>query len=220
MSEELLVYLYRATLESGLMVSVSFLCATMLGLPMGVFLATSEKGELLEAPWLNRGLGVVVNIGRSVPFIILVVAIIPFTRFVVGTSIGTTAAIVPLTVGAVPFIARLIEAAVREVDYGLTEASKAMGATPFQVISKVLLPEAAPGIVLSLTLALVSLLGFSAMVGLVGGGGLGDLAIRYGYQRFLPSVMLMVVVVLVVVVQSLQSTGDYLARRLDKRKPK
>lgn len=220
MSEELLVYLYRATLESGLMVSVSFLCATMLGLPMGVFLATSEKGELLEAPWLNRGLGVVVNIGRSVPFIILVVAIIPFTRFVVGTSIGTTAAIVPLTIGAVPFIARLIEAAVREVDYGLTEASKAMGATPFQVISKVLLPEAAPGIVLSLTLALVSLLGFSAMVGLVGGGGLGDLAIRYGYQRFLPSVMLMVVVVLVVVVQSLQSTGDYLARRLDKRKPK
>jgi D-methionine transport system permease protein len=146
-----------------------------------------------------------------------VVAIIPFTRLIAGTSIGTTAAIVPLTVAAVPFIARLVEGAIREVDHGLIEAAHTMGATPFQIITKILLPEALPGIVLGLTLAAVSLIGYSAMVGAVGGGGLGDLGIRYGYQRFLPEVMAAVVLVLIVLVQLVQSLGEWIARRVNKR---
>lgn len=162
-------------------------------------------------------MGAVVNMTRSTPFIILVVAIIPFTRLIAGTSIGTNAAIVPLTVAAAPFIARVVENAVREVDRGLVEAAQAMGATPFQIIRKVLLPEALPGIVAGLTLSAVSLVGYSAMVGAVGGGGLGDLGIRYGYQRFLPEVMLAVVIVLIVLVQIVQSTGDLIARRVNKR---
>ncbi len=189
----------------------------MFGLPLGVFLATSGKGELFAAPWVNRVLGIVVNATRSTPFIILVVAIIPFTRLIAGTSIGTNAAIVPLTVAATPFIARLIESAIREVDQGLIEAARAFGASPLQIVLKVLIPEALPAIVLGLTLALVSLVGFSAMVGAVGGGGLGDLGIRYGYQRFMPEMMLAVVVVLIVIVQALQSLGDRLSRHLNKR---
>jgi D-methionine transport system permease protein len=166
---------------------------------------------------VNRVLGVVVNATRSTPFIILVVAIIPFTRLIAGTSIGTNAAMVPLTIAAAPFIARLIEGAIREVDQGLVEAARAFGASPLQIVLKVLIPEALPGIVLGLTLAIVSLLGFSAMVGAVGGGGLGDLGIRYGYQRFMPEMMLAVVVVLIVLVQAVQSIGDRLARHLNKR---
>ena len=157
------------------------------------------------------------NATRSTPFIILVVAIIPFTRLVAGTSIGTSAAIVPLTVAAVPFIARIVETAIREVDRGLVEAAEAMGATPYQIIAKVLVPEALPGILLGLTLAIVSLIGYSAMVGAVGGGGLGDLGIRYGYQRFMPEVMAAVVLLLIVLVQGIQSLGERLARRVNKR---
>ncbi len=190
---------------------------TLLGLPLGIYLATSGRGELFAAPWANRILGTVVNATRSTPFIILVVAIIPFTRLLTGTSIGTRAAIVPLTVAAIPFIARLVEAAIREVDGGLVEAARAFGASPLQIVLKVLIPEALPGIVLGLTLAVVSLIGFSAMVGAVGGGGLGDLGIRYGYQRFMPEMMLAVVVVLIVLVQLVQSLGDRLARRLNRR---
>ena len=206
-----------ATLDTLWMVALSAAIATLIGLPLGVFLATSGRGELFAAPLANRAFGFVVNATRSTPFIILVVAIIPFTRLLVGTSIGTKAAIVPLTIAAAPFIARLIEAAIREVDAGLVEAARAMGASPLQIVVKVLLPEALPVIVLSLTLAIVSLLGFSAMVGAVGGGGLGDLGIRYGYQRFMPDVMALVVVVLIVLVQLVQSTGDRLSRRLNKR---
>jgi len=196
---------------------VSALLGTLLGLPRGVFLATSGHGELFEAVAVNRVLGLVVNATRSTPFIILVVAIIPFTRLLAGTSIGTTAAIVPLTVAATPFIARIIETAIREVDAGLIEASRAMGATPLQIVAKVLLPEALPAIALGLTLTVVSLIGYSAMVGAVGGGGLGDLGIRYGYQRFMPAVMAAVVVVLIVLVQGLQSAGEALARHVNKR---
>jgi D-methionine transport system permease protein len=206
-----------ATGETLYMVAVSAGIATLLGMPLGIFLATSGKGELFAAPWVNRVLGVVVNAARSTPFIILVVAIIPFTRLIAGTSIGTSAAIVPLTVAATPFIARLIEGAIREVDQGLIEAARAFGASPLQIVFKVLVPEALPGIALGLTLAVVSLIGFSAMVGAVGGGGLGDLGIRYGYQRFMPEMMLAVVVVLIVLVQLVQSVGDRLARRLNKR---
>ena len=207
--------LSKGLLQTLHMVAVAGIVGSLIGVPMGVFLATSGKGELFPAPMTNRILGLVVNAARSTPFIILVVAIIPFTRLVAGTSIGTSAAIVPLTVATVPFIARLVEAAIREVDKGLIEAARAMGATPLQIVTKVLLAEAKPGITLALTL--VSLIGYSAMVGAVGGGGLGDLGIRYGYQRFMPDVMLVVVLVLIVLVQLVQSAGDRLARSFDKR---
>ena len=209
--------LLQATWETIYMVAVSLSIATLFGLPLGVLLATSGRGELVEALWFQRVFGPLVNATRSVPFIILAVAIIPFTRFVVGTSIGTSAAIVPLTVAAIPFIARIIEGAMREVDGGLIEAAQAMGARPVQVVTKVLLPEALPGIIHGLTLTAVTLIGYSAMVGAVGAGGLGDLGIRYGYQRFRPDVMAAVVITLIVVVQAVQSFGDYLARKADKR---
>lgn len=217
MSPELIGLIVDSTLETLYMVGIAALLGTVLGLPLGIFLATSGKGELFEAVAVNKVLGVVVNATRSTPFIILVVAIIPFTRLIAGTSIGTTAAIVPLTLAAAPFIARIVEAAVREVDHGLVEASLAMGATPLQIVRKVLIPEALPGLVLGITLAIVSLLSNSAMVGAVGGGGLGDLGIRYGYQRFMPEVMLIVVVVLIVLVQAVQSFGETLARRVNRR---
>jgi D-methionine transport system permease protein len=217
MSPEIIRLIFEATLDTLTMVSVAMLCATSVGLPLGVLLATSEPNELLAAPVVNRVLGLVVNATRSTPFIILVVAIIPFTRLIAGTSIGTRAAIVPLTVAAAPFVARVVEAAIREVDQGLIEAARAMGASPLQIIVKVLLPEATPAIVMALTLTVVSLIGYSAMVGAVGGGGLGDLGIRYGYQRFMPDVMAAVVVVLIVLVQGVQTIGDLIARRVNKR---
>lgn len=220
MSANLIHMLIEATLQTLYMVAISGALGTLFGLPIGVFLAVSQRAELLSAPLVNKVLGLVVNATRSVPFIILVVAIIPFTRMIAGTSIGTTAAIVPLTIAAAPFIARVVENAIREVDSGLIEAARAMGATPFQIIRKVLIPEALPGITLGLTLALVSLIGYSAMVGAVGGEGLGDLGIRYGYQRFMPDVMLAVVVILIVLVQLVQSLGEALARLMDKRAPR
>ena len=220
MSANLIPLLWEATLQTLYMVAASTVLGTLIGLPLGVFLATSQRGELLSAAWANRVLGLVVNATRSVPFIILVVAIIPLTRAIVGTSIGTDAAIVPLTLAAIPFIARLVENAIREVDAGLIEAARAMGATPLQIITKVLVREARPGIALGLTLAVVSLIGYSAMVGAVGGEGLGDLGIRYGYQRFMPEVMLAVVVILIVLVQLVQSLGEGIAARFDKRAPR
>jgi D-methionine transport system permease protein len=217
MSLDLVNLIVQATWESLFMVAISALIATLLGLPIGIFLATSRKGELFAAPAVNSILGVIVNATRSTPFIILVVAIIPFTRLVAGTSIGSGAAIVPLTIAATPFIARLVEGTIREVDAGLIETASSFGARPLQVVFKVLIPEALPGLVLALTLAVVSLLGYSAMVGAVGGGGLGDLGIRYGYQRFMPDMMLAVVVVLIALVQTVQTVGDYLARRVNRR---
>lgn len=216
----LIPLLWSSTLETLYMVAVSAAFGTLIGAPLGIFLATSRRGELISAPAVNAVLGLIVNAARSTPFIILVVAIIPFTRLIAGTSIGTTAAIVPLTIAAAPFIARLIETAIREVDGGLIEAARALGATPGQIVRKVLLPEAMPGIILGLTLAVVSLIGYSAMVGAVGGGGLGDLGIRYGYQRFMPGVMLAVVIILIVLVQLVQSLGEWIAQRFDKRTPR
>jgi D-methionine transport system permease protein len=218
--EMLFNLLWKSLGQTFQMVAIAGIVGSLIGLPIGVFLATSGKGELFPAPATNRVIGLIVNAARSTPFIILVVAIIPFTRFVTGTSIGTYAAIVPLTIATVPFFARLVEASIREIDKGLIEAARAMGATPFQIVWKVLLPEARPSLVLALTMTLVSLIGYSAMVGAVGGGGLGDLGIRYGYQRFMPEVMLAVVVVLIVLVQAVQSAGDALARRFDKRNRK
>jgi len=200
--------------ETLAMVGISGLAGALFGIPLGVYLRVSDRGGVLENPVANRVVGGAVNAVRSTPFIILLVAIIPFTRLVAGSSIGTAAAVVPLTVAAAPFIARLVEASLREVDAGLVEAAQAMGATTGQIVFKVLLPEALPGIVAGLTITLVSLTGYSAMAGAIGGGGLGDLGIRYGYQRFLPEVMLAVVVVLVVFVQAVQSAGDWAVRRL------
>ncbi len=199
------------------MVAVSLAMSVVGGLPLGVLLVVTEPGHIFARPALNKALGAVVNAGRSVPFIILMVAILPFTRFVVGTSIGTTAAIVPLTVAAIPYVARLAETSLKEVDRGVIEAAQAMGASPWQIIWKVLLPEALPGLALSVTITAVSLTGYSAMAGAIGGGGLGDLAIRFGYQRFRGDVMLATVVILIILVQGMQAIGDRLARRVNKK---
>ncbi len=207
----------EALWETVLMVGVSGLLGSLLGIPLGVFLRLTDKGGILEHQPLNMVVGWLVNAVRSTPFIILLVAIIPFTRWVTGSSIGTWAAVVPLTLAVAPFIARLVETALREVDGGLVEAAQSMGASTAQIVFKVLLPEAMPGIVAAITISLVSLTGYSAMAGAVGGGGLGDLGIRYGYQRFLPDVMLVVVLVLIVFVQALQSFGDWLVRRISRR---
>ena len=203
--------------ETLLMVAVSGVAGALIGIPLGVFLRLTDQGGILENRLFNKSVGGIVNAVRSTPFIILLVAIIPFTRLLTGSSIGTAAAIVPLTLTAAPFVARLVESALREVDQGLIEAAQSMGATTSQIVYKVLLPEAMPGIVAGLTITLVSLTGYSAMAGAIGGGGLGDLGIRYGYQRFLPDVMLAVVLVLILFVQAIQSLGDWAVRRLSHR---
>jgi D-methionine transport system permease protein len=200
--------------ETLIMVGVSGLIGGVIGIPLGVFLRLTDKGGVLENAPLNNTVGWIVNAVRSTPFIILLVAIIPFTRLITGSSIGTWAAVVPLTIASAPFIARLVETALREVDNGLVEAAQSMGATTRQIVWKVLLPEAMPGIVAGLTISFVSLTGYSAMAGAIGGGGLGDLGIRYGYQRFLPDIMLAVVIILIFFVQAIQSLGDWVVRRI------
>ena len=217
MSAAMIDLLLLALGETILMVAASAFFSALLGIPLGVALHVTKAGQILAQPKLQRLLGTLVNIGRSVPFIILLVAIIPFTRLIVGTSIDTVAAIVPLTVGAIPFVARLIEGALIEVPFGLQEAAQAMGAKPLQIIQKVLLPEALPGIINALTITLVTLVNYSAMAGAIGGGGLGDVGIRYGYQRFDPAIMLVTVVILVLLVQLIQGLGDRLVKRVDHR---
>jgi D-methionine transport system permease protein len=209
--------LWQATGETLYMVGVAVVLAELVGLPLGIILVTTERGHILENAPLNRILAMTINIGRSVPFIILMVAIIPFTRKVVGTSIGTTAAMVPLTIAAIPFVARLVETALKEVDAGVVEAALAIGASPLQIIWKVLIPEALPSLVLGLTITAVNLIGYSAMAGAVGGGGLGDLAVRYGYQRFRTDIMLLTVIILIVLVQAMQMLGDWAANHLSKK---
>jgi D-methionine transport system permease protein len=208
---------WQATLETFAMVGVATLFTVLAGLPLGVLLVLTDRGGLLPAPVLHRALGLVVNVGRSLPFIILLVVVLPLTRLIVGTSIGTAAAIVPLALAAIPFFARVVEAALREVDPGLVEAAHAMGCPPGQIVRKVLLPEALPALVLGLTITVISLIGYSAMAGAVGGGGLGDLAIRYGYQRFETGVMVATVVLLLLLVQGLQLGGNTIAQRLSRR---
>ncbi len=209
--------LLTATWQTLYMVAIAGAVGFALGIPLGVILHTTKKEGLLENLPLNRALGAVVNIGRSVPFLVLMVAIIPVTKLIVGTFIGTTAAIVPLTIGAIPFVARLIESALFEVPTGLVEAAQSMGATPLQIIRKVLLPEALPTILNSVTITLVTLVSYSAMAGTVGGGGLGDVAIRYGFHRYDITIMAVTVVMLIVLVQIIQSIGDALVRRVDHR---
>ena len=217
MSAETLPLLTKALGETIYMVAISMLIASAIGIPLGVLLHVTAKGEFLDAPMVNRSIGAVVNAVRSIPFIILMVAIIPLTRLIVGSAIGTTAAMVPLVIASVPFIGRQVETSLREVPRGLVEAALSMGATPMQIITRVLLPESMPGIVSQLTTVIIALVGESAMAGAIGGGGLGDLAIRYGYQRFRPDIMIATVVILIVLVQLVQFLGNTLAARLDKR---
>ena len=217
MFADLIPLLSKALGETIYMVVISMALASLIGVPLGVLLHTTDKGQILESLPLNQTVGSVVNAIRSIPFIILMVAIIPLTRFLVGSAIGTTAAIVPLVVASIPFIGRQVETSLKEVPAGLVEAAQSMGATPAQIITKVLLPEAMPGIISQLTTVIIALVGESAMAGAIGGGGLGDLAIRYGYQRFRPEVMLATVVVLIVLVQLVQFAGNTLSSKLNKR---
>jgi D-methionine transport system permease protein len=216
-SAELLELFVSSLWETIIMVGISGLLGSLIGIPLGVYLRLTDRGGVLANRPANRLVGSVVNAVRSTPFIILLVAVIPLTRLLTGSSIGTAAAVVPLTLAAGPFVARLVESALREVDHGLIEAAQAMGASTRQIVFKVLLPEALPGIVAALTITLVSLTGYSAMAGAIGGGGLGHLGIRYGYQRFLPEVMAAVVLVLVLFVQAVQSLGDALVRRINQK---
>jgi D-methionine transport system permease protein len=203
--------------ETGIMVGISGVLSLALGLPLGLLLVVTDEEGVWRRPVINRVLGTVTNAFRSTPFIILLVALIPFTRLIVGTTIGTTAAIVPLAIAATPYYARVAEMSLREVDRGLIEALRALGATRWQIVREVLIPEALPGLVSGFTVTLVTLIGASAMAGAVGAGGLGDLAIRYGYQRFETDIMVGVIIVLIVIVSGVQIGGDLLARRLNRR---
>ncbi|NWO14760.1 MULTISPECIES: methionine ABC transporter permease [Virgibacillus] len=209
--------LLQALWETVVMVGVSLIFSFLIGLVLGVLLVVSRKGHLWENKIIFTILNTGINIFRSIPFIILMVAVIPFTRLIVGTSIGTAAAIVPMILFAGPYIARLIENSLLEVDPGVIEAAQAMGATPWQIMTRFLLPEARSSLLLGITIATIGLVGASAMAGAVGGGGLGDLAITYGYQRFDTVVMFLTVGILIIMVQGLQSLGNYLARRVRRR---
>ncbi|MGI5875555.1 MAG: methionine ABC transporter permease [Dethiobacteria bacterium] len=201
----------QATWETIYMVAISTFLSYLFGLPLGVVLVTTAKGHILENRCLNQVLGSIVNAVRSVPFIIFLILLIPFTRLVVGTYIGTMASIVPLTLAAIPFVARLVETSLKEIEWGLIEAALSMGASAWQVISKVLLPEAKPALLLGVAITAINLVGYSAMAGIVGGGGLGTLAYFYGYQRYQVAIMWSSVVVLVILVQGIQMLGDSLA---------
>jgi D-methionine transport system permease protein len=213
MSQTILFLLLEAFLQTFYMVAIASIIATLIGMPIGILLYVTRKGHIVEQPTLHHTLAIMVNMTRSIPFIILMIAVIPLTRLLVGTSIGTNAAIVPLSLGAIPFIARIVESALLEINNGLIEAATAMGATPWQIIRKVLLPEALPSIVNGLTLTVISLIGYSAMAGAVGGGGLGDLAIRYGYQRFDVGVMVATIAIMIILVQIIQFGGDLLVKK-------
>jgi D-methionine transport system permease protein len=218
MPDNILFVLADATFQTLYMGAAAAAISALAGLPLGAFLATSSKDGLFPAPSLNRLLGTIVDLTRSTPFIILAIAIIPVTRLITGASAGTSAAIVPLAIAATSLLAKAVESAIRNVDRGLVEASRAMGATPLQIVLKVLLPEARQAILLGFTVSIVTLFGNAAIVGAVGGGGLGDLSIRFGYQRFTPEIMAAVVIVIIVLVQIIQLFGERLARRAVKRR--
>lgn len=216
--DDLWPILLNGTLETLYMVGLAALFTVLIGLPLGVLLFISRRHGLVPMPRLNALLGALVNTGRSLPFIVLLIALIPFTRLLIGTTLGSTAAIVPITLGAFPFFARLTENALDEVDSGRIEAVLSMGGNTWHVISKALLPEALPALLAGITLTVVMLIGFSSMAGVIGGGGLGDLAIRYGYQRFNDQIMVATVVTLVIMVQGVQMIGDRMVRALAHRR--
>lgn len=204
--------------ETLYMTILSTFAAYLLGLPLGVLLVTSQSNGILPLPKLNKVLNVIINIVRSVPFLILLVAVIPLTRFVIGTTIGSTATVVPLVIASAPFIARLVESSILEVDKGVIEAAVSMGASPLQIIYKVMIPESIPSLIMGAAIATTTILSYSAMAGFVGGGGLGDIAIRYGYYRYENAIMIVTVILLVIVVQIAQEVGTKFAEKQDKRK--
>lgn len=220
MHDQLIDLLISGTIDTLIMVGVSALVAFLIGLPLAVVLVSTSEHGIYPSKSINQSIGWVVNITRSIPFLILMVALIPITRFLVGTSYGVWAAVVPLTLAATPFFARIAEVSLREVDHGLIEAAQAIGCNRKQIIWHVLLPEALPGIVAGFTVTIVTMINSSAIAGAIGAGGLGDIAYRYGYgyQRFDMQIMLAVILVLVVLVMLIQATGDTLSAQLDKRK--
>ncbi|SEH49312.1 D-methionine transport system permease protein [Halobacillus karajensis] len=206
--------IWEATYQTLLMVGISLFAATLIGLPLGIILVVTRHGGLLENKPFFNGFSTVVNFFRSIPFIILLVAILPFTRLIVGSSIGTAAAVVPLVIFSAPYIARLVESSLLEVKPGVIEAAESMGATPWQIVRRVYIPEALSSIILNLTIATIGLVGASAMAGFVGGGGLGDLAISYGYQRFETDIMIATVLLLVFIVQITQTVGNFASKKI------
>lgn len=207
-----------ATWETIYMVAISTALAYVMGLPLGVILVITDKGHILENAMVNQILGFIVNVFRSIPFIIFLILVIPLTKLLVGGFIGTVASMVPLTLAAVPFVARLVETSLKEIEWGLIEAALSMGANAWQIITKVLLPEASPSLILGVAITTINLVSYSAMAGIVGGGGLGTLAYYYGYQRYQTLVLLVTVVILVVMVQGVQVLGDTLAARVIKQR--
>lgn len=209
--------LFTGTLDTLYMVFISTFFTILFGLPLGILLTVTDRNGLAPAGIFNETIGAIVNAARSLPFIIMLVLVIPFTRLIVGTTIGSTAAIVPLALAAIPFFARVAESALREVDHGLVEAAQSMGCTNWQIIYKVLIPESLSSLILGVALTIISLIGYSAMAGAIGGGGLGDLAIRYGYQRFETEIMIATVVILVILVQGVQFVGNSFAKKISQR---
>lgn len=214
---ETLQMLWTGTLETLYMTLLASFLAYLFGAPLGILLAMTDKNGLKPMRFLNSLLNIIVNIARSIPFLILLVAVMPFTRVIVGTTIGSTATIVPLVIGAAPFVARLVESSLKEVDKGVIEAGRSMGCSTFEIIRKILLVEATPSLITGSAIAVTTILSYSAMAGFVGGGGLGDIAIRYGYYRYETNTMLITVILLVVIVQIMQEIGTRLALRKDKR---
>ena len=206
-----------ASKQSLYMVSLSVALTTLIGVPLGVLLVVARPGHILEKRWLYNFLGLVINATRSIPFPIFIVFIIPFTRFLVGTAIGPSGVVVPLTLAAIVFMARLTETSLLEVPFGVIEAAQSCGATKWQVIWRVLLTEARPGLIMAITITIITLISYSAMAGSVGGGGLGDLAIRYGYNRYQSDIMWVTVLMLLLIVQGVQNLGDWLVRRVSHR---
>ncbi|MDF2513886.1 MAG: hypothetical protein K0S04_3752 [Herbinix sp.] len=216
-SEAVVKMLGMGILESLYMTIVSSLIAYAIGLPLGVLLVVTDKDGIAPFVPLNKVLGVIVNFVRSVPFIILLIAVMPFTRFILGTTLGPSAVIPPLIIGSAPYIARLVESSLKEVDKGVIEAAQSMGATPMNIILKVLIPEAMPSLIIGAAIAVTTILSYSAMAGFVGGGGLGDIAIRYGYYRYQTGIMVVTVIILVLIVQLIQELGESWMKRTDKR---
>lgn len=211
---ELFPDMIKALLETIGMVSISGIISTLIGIPLGVILVVTRPDNILENSGIYNVVGKTINIFRAIPFVILLAAIIPFTRLVVGTTIGMKGALVPLVIGSIPFVARQIESALLDIDKGIIEAAQAMGSSPFEIIYRVLLKEGLPGIVYALTITTVSLIGFSAVAGTVGGGGLGDFAIRYGYQYFKTDIMVATILILLVLVTAIQSFGEIILKKL------
>lgn len=220
MKEDLFDLLLTGLGDTVYMVLLATIAALVIGLPLGILLVVTEKNNIVEAPKLNKILGTIINLFRSFPNIILIVILLPLSRLVVGTTLGATAAIVPISIGSAPFLARIIENCLKEVSIGKVEAALAMGATPFTIITKVLIPEALPSLVRGLTLAIIAITGFTAVAGAIGAGGLGSLAIRFGYMRYRDDVMIATVLILVILVQGVQWGGDMIAKHINRKRYK